>query len=120
MQEENSKGIEPCNTQAARCGRKDINMTNTSNAHEQVRFNVERATRVQTLRAMERLIVTLGTKHDYIAWLEAMPDDAGMSAAGGMDPATISKVADNNELYGNAVKAFARQIGPVLMEMANE
>lgn len=95
-------------------------MTTTPNYREIARKNTERATRIQMLRAMEKLLIGLGSKHDYIVWLEAMPENAKISAAGGMDNETIDQIARDDTQYRGAIRAFAERLGPVLMTMSTE
>lgn len=93
-------------------------MTTTPNYQEIARKNAERATRIQMLRAMEKLLIGLGSKHDYIVWLEAMPENAKIGASGGLENATIIQVAENEGYYTAALRAFAQRLGPVLTTMS--
>lgn len=95
-------------------------MTTAHNYQEIAKKNVERATRVQLLRAMEKMLIGLGSKRDYIAWLEALPEDAKIGSAGNLDNAAITQVAENETLYHAAMKVFAERMGPVLMTIAAE
>lgn len=95
-------------------------MTTTPNYQEIAKKNAERATKVQLLRAMEKLLIGLGSKRDYIAWLEALPEDAKIGGAGNLDNAAIAQVAENEALYYAALKAFAGRMGPALMAIAAE
>lgn len=90
-------------------------MTDAKDVREQALRNAEVAGRVQNLRAMERLVISLGGTLAYIRWLEALPEGAKLNAAGGMDQETASAIAGSDEAYGKALRSFAGQLGPVLM-----
>lgn len=79
-----------------------------------------KVTRLQNLRAMERLMVALGGKDGTIAWLNAMPADAAFAAAGSVSHQTLQQVAENDEAYEKAVMAFARHMAPILHDMSVE
>lgn len=92
-------------------------MSNITEFQEQARKNAEKATRTQTIKAMERLIVGMGGKHAYIAWLQALPENTKLNNAGGLDQSSVTEIAADDGLYGKAVQAFAAHMGPVLMGM---
>lgn len=75
-------------------------------------------TRLQNLRAMERMMVAFGGKEGTIAWLNAMPADAAFASAGSVSHQTLQQVAGDNEAYEKAVIAFARHMAPILHDMA--
>lgn len=85
-----------------------------------VKITAEHITRTQTMRAMERLMLGLGGKNAYIAWLEAMPADATLNASGGLDMGTINRIAADDSQYKRIVRAFASHMGKVLTDMAAE
>lgn len=93
-------------------------MSNVSDYQEQARKNEEKVTRVQNLRAMERLIVGMGGRHAYIAWLQALPEDVKLNGSGGLDQEGMNSIAENEAVYNSVVHAFAQQMGPVLMALA--
>lgn len=95
-------------------------MTNIANHQETARKNAEKITRNQTIRAMENLIVGMGGKNAYIAWLEAMPEDATLGLSGGISTATIAKISEDDVLFNRIVKVFAANMGPILTELASE
>lgn len=74
--------------------------------------------RLQNLRAMERLMVAFGGKEGTIAWLNAMPADAAFASAGSVSHQTLQQVAGDNEAYEKVVMAFARHMAPILHDMA--
>lgn len=74
--------------------------------------------RLQNLRAMERLMVTMGGKDGTIAWLHAMPADAAFANAGSVSHQTLQQIAEDNESYDKVVIAFARHMAPILHDMA--
>lgn len=86
----------------------------------EARERLETAEKLQTLRAMERLVLKLGGKKEYIAWLGAMPDDADFSKIGHMRDDSLRQIAQDPARYENAGKVFAKAMGPVLQEMASE
>lgn len=95
-------------------------MSNVTDYQEQARKNAEKVTRVQNLRAMERLIVGMGGRHAYIAWLQALPEDVKLNSSGGLDQAGMNSIAENEDAYNGVVRAFAQHVGPVLMAIASE
>lgn len=93
-------------------------MNNVSDYREQARKNAEKVTRAQNLRAMERLIVGMGGRHAYIAWLQALPEDVKLNTSGGLDQASVNSIAEDEATYNGVIRAFARHMGPVLMALA--
>lgn len=73
--------------------------------------------RLQNLRAMERLMVTMGGKDGTLAWLNAMPADAAFANAGSVSNQTLQQIAEDNERYEKAVMTFARHMAPILHDM---
>lgn len=74
--------------------------------------------RLQNLRSMERLMVTMGGKEGTIAWLNTMPADAAFANAGSVSNQTLQQIAEDNESYDKVVIAFARHMAPILHDMA--
>lgn len=95
-------------------------MTDAAMYRDQAARNAKVAERTQNLRAMERLIISLGGTLSYVRWLEALPEDAKLNAAGSMDQATANAIAANDEAWGKALRTFAAQLGPVLTGLAKE
>lgn len=91
-------------------------MTNTENTNyqEMAKKNLEKVGRAQTLRAMEHIIIAMGSKDAYAAWLQTLPEDATLSATGRLSNDAINLIIAEDDLYNNAVKAFAQQMAPVL------
>lgn len=85
-----------------------------------VKITAEHVARTQTLRAMERLMISMGSRNDYIAWLQAMPEDAVLNPAGGLSMDTVGKVAADDVQYDRAVRAFALHMGKVLANIEAE
>lgn len=85
---------------------------------EQTITNPEKINRLQTLKAMERIMLSLGGKEGAIAWLNAMPEGVALSAAGGVTQESLMDVAGNDGDYKRAVKGFARCMGAALTRMA--
>lgn len=85
---------------------------------EQARKNAERVTRTQNLRAMEHLIVGMGSKHAYVEWIKAMPENVRLSISGGLDHASMIMVSSDETAYNRAVKVFAMHMAPVLSALA--
>lgn len=75
-------------------------------------------TRLQNLRAMERLMVAFGKKDGTIAWLNAMPADAAFETAGYVSHKTMQQIAEDNDSYEKVVIAFSRHMAPILHDMA--
>lgn len=71
--------------------------------------------RVQTLKAMQTLIIALGGVKAYTAWLGAMPDNAELSIGGGVEHATLMAVASDESTYAKVVRAF-KDIMPAVFE----
>lgn len=94
------------------------NMSEQMNTREQVKRNAEVIERVQNLRAMERLVVNMGGKSAYIAWIKAMPDDVELQSIGSVGQESLKVIAENEQSYSAVVKAFATSMGPILIGMA--
>ena len=73
-----------------------------------------RLSRAQTLRAMQTIIITMGSVSGYTEWLKAMPADAVLSVGGGVEQSSLLAIAADDVAYAKAVKAFAAVITPVL------
>ena len=82
--------------------------------------NIDKSTRFSNLKAMERLMITLGGKEGLIIWMAAMPDNVTISPVGGVSNESLMAVAEDDKLYKAAMKAFAEYMGPVLKKIASE
>lgn len=82
--------------------------------------NAEKINRLQNLRAMERLMITMGGKDGLMAWMAAMPDDVVLSSSGGVSAESMMDVANRDDAYQAAVQAFAAHMTPVLAAIAAE
>lgn len=80
---------------------------------------IEKTKRTQILMAMESLVKTMGGRDAYIAWLSAMPAEAGLNLSGGMDQRTARAVAENTDAYRKMLKAFETSMVPVIKDEAN-
>lgn len=92
-------------------------MSENMNIREQAKHNAEMAERVQTMRAMERLMINMGGKDGYIKWLQALPETAGLSSIGIVGTEALRDIAENDADYNAVVQAFAAHMGPVLTSM---
>lgn len=82
--------------------------------------NIDKSTRFSNLKAMERLMITMGGKEGLMDWMAAMPDDVTISPVGGVSNESLMAVAEDDTLYKAAEKAFALHMGPVLKKIAAE
>lgn len=80
----------------------------------------EKAQRSTTLLAMERLILSLGGRDAYIKWLEALPTDAGLNNAGGLNQHSVMAISVNDDQYSKMVTAFAKYMLPTMETLAAE
>lgn len=92
-------------------------MSENMNIREQAKHNAEMAERVQTMRAMERLMINLGGKNGYIKWLMALPEGAGLNSIGVIGTEALRDIAENEDAYQHVVRSFATHMGPVLTSM---
>lgn len=83
-------------------------------------MSIDKSTRFSNLKAMERLMITLGGKEGLLTWLAAMPEDINISPVGGVSNESMMAVAEDDTLYKHAVKVFAEYMGPVLKKIAAE
>lgn len=93
-------------------------MSENMNIREQAKHNALMAERVQTLRAMERLMINMGGKDGYIKWLMALPETANLSSIGVIGAEALRDIAENDEAYNKVIKEFAACMGPILMGIA--
>lgn len=82
--------------------------------------NIDKSTRFSNMKAMERLMITMGGLEGLMAWLTAMPDNVTISPVGGVSNESLMAVAEDDRLYKNAMRAFAEYMGPVLKKIASE
>lgn len=82
--------------------------------------NTDKSTRFANLKAMERLMITLGGKEGLMIWMAAMPEDVTISPVGGVSNESMMAVAEDDAQYKAAVKVFADYMGPVLKKIAEE
>lgn len=82
--------------------------------------NIDKSTRFSNLKAMERLMITMGGKEGLMDWMAAMPDNVTISPVGGVSNESLMAVAEDDKLYKAAEKAFALHMGPVLKKIASE
>lgn len=92
-------------------------MSENMNIREHAKHNAEMAERVQTMRAMERLMINLGGKDGYIKWLMALPEGASLTSIGVIGAEALRDIAEHEEAYQRVVRSFATHMGPVLMGM---
>ena len=78
----------------------------------------EKINRMQAIKAMERLMITMGGKEGLMALLDAMPQDAQISPSGGVSNETLMEVAGDQYSYDVALRAFAKHMLPVLNKIA--
>lgn len=74
--------------------------------------------RLQTLRAMERIVTQLGGKAAYVKWLAAMPDDVSLADAGSLSTDALTAISKDEEAFLAIKYEFAAIMGPVLSKMA--
>ena len=93
-------------------------MTNEEKAL--LKQQTEAAERMRTLDAMERIVLKLGGRREYSAWLNVYPDDAELTGSGGVTLEAKQALAADPEAYARAEKAFASIMYPTLAEHVNE
>lgn len=72
------------------------------------------AARLRTMQAMERLVIDLGTRVQYVQWLDIFPEAISLDSGGGVSREDMQAVADDEEAFDSAVKAWAALMLPVL------
>lgn len=82
--------------------------------------NIDKSTRFSNMKAMERLMITMGGLSGLMAWLTAMPDNVTISPVVGVSNESLMAVAEDDKLYKAAERAFAVHMGPVLQKIAEE
>ena len=82
--------------------------------------NIDKSTRFSNLKAMERLMITMGGKEGLMDWMAAMPDDVTISPVGGVSNESLMAVAEDDTLYKAAEKAFALHMRPALQKSGTE
>lgn len=82
--------------------------------------NIDKSTRFSNLKAMERLMITMGGKEGLMDWMAAMPDNVNISPVGGVSNESLMAVAEDDTLYKAAEKAFALHMRPVLQKIVTE
>lgn len=82
--------------------------------------NTDKSTRFANLKAMERLMITLGGKEGLMIWMAAMPEDVTISPVGGVSNESMMAVAEDDAQYKATMKVFADYMGPVLKKIAEE
>lgn len=82
--------------------------------------NIDKSTHFSNLKAMERLMITLGGKEGLMIWMAALPEDVTISPVGGVSNESLMAVAEDDKLYKAAMKAFAEYMGPVLQKIVTE
>lgn len=89
----------------------------TTNYNEPISAG-EKITRQQTLKAMERIMFTIGGKEGLLAWMAAMPAGVEINASGGVSNEALMAIAGDQEAYRGVMKAFAAHMGEKLTAMA--
>ncbi len=74
--------------------------------------------RLQTLRAMERVVTHLGGKNAYVKWLLALPGNATLSEIGALSANALETISKDEDAFLAVKHEFAAIMGPVLSEMA--
>lgn len=70
--------------------------------------------RLRTIEAMERLVIDLGNRTHYAAWLDIFPEDITLDTGGGVSREDMQAVAADEAAFDAAVKAWAALMLPVL------
>lgn len=81
---------------------------------EEAKARTAAAARLRTMQAMERLVIDLGTRVQYMQWLNIFPETISLDSGGGVSREDMQAVADDEEAFDAAVKAWAALMLPVL------
>lgn len=81
---------------------------------EEAKARAAAAARLRTMQAMERLVIDLGTRVQYMQWLDIFPEAISLDSGGGVSREDMQTVADDEEAFDAAVKAWAALMLPVL------
>ena len=81
---------------------------------EEAKARAAAAARLRTMQAMERLVIDLGTRVEYVQWLDIFPEAIFLDSGGGVSREDMQAVADDKEAFDAAVKAWAALMLPVL------
>ena len=81
---------------------------------EEAKARAAAAARLRTMQAMERLVIDLGTRVEYVQWLDIFPEAISLDSGGGVSREDMQAVADDKEAFDAAVKAWAALMLPVL------
>ena len=93
-------------------------MTNEEKAL--LKQQAEAAEHMRTLDAMERIVLKLGGRREYSAWLNVYPEDAELTGSGGVHREAKQALAADPEAPAPAEKAFASIMHPTLPEHVKE
>lgn len=81
---------------------------------EEAKARAAAAARLRTMQAMERLVIDLGTRVEYVQWLDIFPEAISLDSGGGVSREDMQAVADDKEAFDAAVRAWAALMLPVL------
>lgn len=74
--------------------------------------------RLRTMEAMERIVLTMGNRTHYAAWLDIFPAGITLDAGGGVNRDDMAALAADESAFDAAVKAWAALLLPVLTALA--
>lgn len=81
---------------------------------EEAKARAAAAARLRTMQAMERLVIDLGTRVEYVQWLDIFPEAISLDSGGGVSREDMQAVAADEEAFEAAVRAWAALMLPVL------
>lgn len=81
---------------------------------EEAKARAAAAERLRTMQAMERLVIDLGTRVQYMQWLDIFPETISLDSGGGVSREDMQAVAADEEAFDAAVRAWAALMLPVL------
>lgn len=81
---------------------------------EEAKARAAAAERLRTMQAMERLVIDLGTRVQYVQWLDIFPEAISLDSGGGVSREDMQAVAADEEAFDAAVRAWAALMLPVL------
>lgn len=74
--------------------------------------------RLRTLEAMERLVLALGNRTHYAAWLGIFPEEISLDGSGGVSRDDMAAMAEDESAFDAAMRAWATLLLPVLTALA--
>lgn len=81
---------------------------------EEAKARAAAAERLRTMEAMERLVIDLGTRVEYVQWLDIFPETISLDSGGGVSREDMQTLAADEAAFTAASKAWAAIMLPVM------